>query len=134
MCIRDRNGDVYDRYWVRMMEFRQSLKIIDQALRKLPKGPVMTDNRKVAPPPRSELGHSMEAVIHHFKLWTEGFNAPKGEVYVPVESPRGELGVFMVGDGTPKPYRVHYRTPSFVNMQALHAFSKGLLVADLVGL
>jgi NADH-quinone oxidoreductase subunit D len=76
----------------------------------------------------------MEAVIHHFKLWTEGFNAPKGEVYVRVESPRGELGVLMVGDGGPKPYRVHYRTPSFVNMQALHAFSKGLLVADLVGL
>jgi len=128
------NGDVYDRYWVRMMEFRQSLKIIDQALRKLPKGPVMTDNRKVAPPPRSELGHSMEAVIHHFKLWTEGFNAPKGEVYVPVESPRGELGVFLVGNGGPKPQRVHWRTPSFVNLQALPVMSKNHYVADAVGI
>jgi NADH-quinone oxidoreductase subunit D len=128
------NGDVYARYWVRMQEFRQSLRIVDQALRRLPKGPVMTANRKVAPPPRSELGHSMEAVIHHFKLWTEGFNAPKGEVYVAVESPRGELGVFLVGDGGPKPRRVSWRGPSFVNLQALPVMSKNYFVADVVGI
>ncbi|MCC6188118.1 MAG: NADH dehydrogenase (quinone) subunit D [Anaerolineales bacterium] len=128
------NGDVYDRYLVRMQEFRESLKIVDQALRKLPKGPVMTSNRKVAPPPRSELGRSMEAVIHHFKLWTEGFNAPEGEVYVAVESPRGELGVFLAGNGGPKPHRVHWRTPSFNNLQALPLMSKGAFIADVVGI
>ena len=127
-------GDVYDRYWVRMQEFRQSLRIIEQALKKLPKGPVMTANRKVAPPPRSELGHSMEAVIHHFKLWTEGFNAPKGEVYVATESPRGELGVLLVGDGGPKPRRVGWRAPSFPNLQALPVMSKNYFVADVVGI
>ncbi len=128
------NGDVYDRYWVRMQEFRESLKIIDQALRKLPKGPVITSNRKVAPPPRSELGTSMEAVIHHFKLYTEGFNAPKGEVYVAVESPRGELGVFLAGNGGPRPHRVHWRTPSFVNLQPLNLMSANHYVADVVGI
>jgi NADH-quinone oxidoreductase subunit D len=129
-----RAGDVYDRYLIRMQEFRESMKIVDQALRKLPKGPVITANRKVAPPPRSELGRSMEAVIHHFKLWTEGFSAPKGEVYVAVESPRGELGVFLAGDGGPKPHRVHWRTPSFVNLQALPFMSADHFVADLVGI
>jgi NADH-quinone oxidoreductase subunit D len=130
------NGDVYDRYLVRMQEFRQSIRIIRQALEKLAKtkGPVITDNRKVAPPPRSELGTSMEAVIHHFKLWTEGFNAPKGEVYVATESPRGELGVFLVGNGGPKPHRVHWRTPSFVNLAALPVMSKDHYVADVVGI
>jgi NADH-quinone oxidoreductase subunit D len=128
------NGDVYDRYYVRMLEFRQSLRIIDQALKKLPKGPVMTDNRKVAPPPRSELGRSMEAVIHHFKLWTEGFNAPAGEVYVATESPRGELGVLLVGNGGPKPHRVYWRGPSFVNLQVLNLLSAGHYVADVVGI
>jgi NADH-quinone oxidoreductase subunit D len=130
----ENNGDVYDRYLVRMREFRESLKIVRQALKKLPKGPVMTDNRKVAPPPRSELGHSMEAVIHHFKLWTEGFNAPRGEVYVAVESPRGELGVFLAGNGGPMPHRVHWRTPSFVNLQAMPVMSKNHFVADLVAI
>jgi NADH-quinone oxidoreductase subunit D len=128
------NGDVYDRYMVRILEMRQSLKIIQQALERLPKGPFRSNNRKFVPPPRAELGTSMEAVIHHFKLWTEGFNAPKGEVYARVESPRGELGVLLVGDGGPRPYRVHFRTPSFVNMQALSSFTKGAFVADLVGI
>lgn len=130
------NGDVYDRYIVRMKEFRQSIRIIRQGLEKLAKtkGPVITDNRKVAPPPRSELGTSMEAVIHHFKLWTEGFNAPKGEVYVATESPRGELGVFLAGNGGPKPHRVHFRTPSFVNLAALPVMSKDHYVADVVGI
>ncbi len=128
------NGDTYDRYIVRMEEMRQSLRIVQQALVRLPEGPIRSNNRKFVPPPRSELGHSMEAVIHHFKLWTEGFSAPKGAVYVPVESPRGVLGCYLVGDGGPKPQRVHFRTPSFANLQALPMMSKGHLVADLVAI
>ena len=128
------DGDTYARYLVRMEEMRQSLRIVQQALDNLPGGPVRSDNRKYVPPPRSELATSMEAVIHHFKLWTEGFDLPKGAVYVPVESPRGELGVYLESDGGPKPYRVHWRTPSFVNLQALPLLSKGHLVADLVAL
>jgi len=128
------DGDVYARYWVRMEEMRQSLRIVRQALDKLPKGPVRSNNRKFVPPPRAELGTSMEAVIHHFKLWTEGFPAPKASVYVPVESPRGELGVFLEGDGGPKPYRCYWRTPSFLNLQVLPLLSKGHFVADLVAI
>ena len=127
-------GDVYARYVVRIEEMRQSLRIIQQALDKLPYGPVRSNNRKFVPPPRSAEGTSLEALIHHFKLWTEGFDAPKGSVYVPVESPRGELGVFLEGDGGPKPYRVHWRTPSFIHLQALPKLSQGLLVADLVAI
>ena len=125
-------GDTYARYIVRIQEFRESLKIIEQALNKLPMGPVRSDNRKFIPPPRSELGVSMEALIHHFKLWTEGFNAPKGSVYSAIESPRGELGVYLEGDGGPKPYRCHWRTPSFDNLSVLPKIVKGHLVADLV--
>ncbi len=125
-------GDVYDRYIVRMEEMRQSLRIIQQALDTLPGGLFRSDNRKFVPPPRSELGHSMEAVIHHFKLWTEGFRAPAGAVYVATESPRGVLGCYLVGDGGPNPYRVHFRTPSFANLQALPPLSQDLLIADLV--
>lgn len=128
------NGDVYSRYIVRMEEMRQSLRIVKQALDDLPYGPVRSNNRKFIPPPRSELGTSMEALIHHFKLWTEGFNAPKGSVYFPVESPRGELGVFLEGDGGPNPYRIHWRTPSFIHLQALPVLSRGHLVADLVAI
>ena len=128
------DGDVYARYWVRMQEMRQSLRIVRQALDKLPKGPVRSNNRKFVPPPRAELGTSMEAVIHHFKLWTEGFPAPKASVYVPIESPRGELGVFLEGDGGPKPYRCYWRTPSFLNLQVLPLLSKGHFVADLVAI
>ena len=127
-------GDVYARYIVRMKEMRESLKIVEQALDSLPGGPVRSDNRKFVPPPRAELGTSMEAVIHHFKLWTEGFPAPKASVYVPVESPRGELGVYLEGDGGPKPYRCYWRTPSFVNLQALPMLSEGHYVADLVAI
>jgi NADH-quinone oxidoreductase subunit D len=127
-------GDVYARYWVRMQEFRQSLRIVRQALDKLPKGPFRSNNRKFVPPPRAELGTSMEAVIHHFKLWTEGFSAPKASVYVAVESPRGELGVFLEGDGGPKPYRCYWRTPSFTNLQIVPLLSKNHLVADLVAI
>ena len=127
-------GDTYARYVVRMEEMRQSVRIVQQALDKLPFGPVRSNNRKFVPPPRSELSTSMEALIHHFKLWTEGFDAPKGSVYVAVESPRGELGVYLEGNGGPKPYRVYWRTPSFVNLQILPLLSKGYLVADLVAL
>ncbi|HNT25655.1 MAG TPA: NADH dehydrogenase (quinone) subunit D [Anaerolineales bacterium] len=128
------NGDVYDRYLVRMEEMRQSLRIVQQALDKLPYGPVRSNNRKFVPPPRAELGESMEAVIHHFKLWTEGFILPKGSVYSPIESPRGELGVYLESDGGPKPHRVHWRTPSFIHLQALPKLAKGHFVADLVGI
>ena len=93
-----------------------------------------SDNRKFVPPPRAELATSMEAVIHHFKLWTEGFPAPKASVYVEVESPRGELGCYLEGDGVPKPYRVHFRTPSFAVLQTLPMMSEGFLVADLVAI
>ncbi len=127
-------GDVYARYLVRMEEMRQSIRIIQQALGKLPLGPVRSSNYKFVPPPRSEIGTSMEALIHHFKLWTEGFNAPKGAIYSAVESPRGELGVYLESDGGPKPYRVHFRTPSFDNLQVLPAMSRGHLVADLVAI
>ncbi len=127
-------GDTYARYLVRMQEMRESLKIVRQALDKMPLGPVRSDNRKFVTPPRSELGISMEALIHHFKLWTEGFPAPKGSVYAAVESPRGELGVYLEGDGGPKPYRAHWRTPSFENLEILPVLAKGHLVADLVAI
>jgi NADH-quinone oxidoreductase subunit D len=127
-------GDTYDRYLVRMEEMRQSLRIIEQALNRLPGGAFISDNRKFVPPPRAELGTSMEAVIHHFKLWTEGFSAPKANVFFPVESPRGVLGCYLEGDGGPKPYRVHFRTPSFAHLQALPPMSRGHFVADLVAI
>lgn len=128
----DSGCDTYARYKVRVQEMRQSLRIVQQALDKLPMGPVRSNNRKYVPPPRSELGVSMEALIHHFKLWTEGFTPPKGSVYVGVESPRGELGVYLESDGSSHPYRVHWRTPSFTNLQTLPLIAKGHLVADLV--
>ena len=127
-------GDTYARYLVRIEEMRQCVRIIQQALDGLPFGPVRSNNRKFVPPPRSELGTSMEAVIHHFKLWTEGFQVPKGSVYVATESPKGELGVYLEADGGPKPYRCHWRTPSFANLQILPILAKGHLVADLVAL
>ena len=127
-------GDVYARYLVRLEEMRQSLRIVGQALDKLPMGAVRSNNFKFVPPPRSEIGVSMEALIHHFKLWTEGFNAPSGFVYTAVESPRGELGVYLESNGGPKPYRIHWRTPSFDNLQSLPLMSRGVLVADLVAI
>jgi NADH-quinone oxidoreductase subunit D len=127
-------GDTYARYVVRIEELRESLKIVEQALNRLPLGPVRSDNRKFVPPPRSELGVSMEALIHHFKLWTEGFPAPNASVYCAVESPRGELGVLLEGDGSAKPRRVHWRTPSFDNLSVLPKIVKGHLVADLVAI
>jgi NADH-quinone oxidoreductase subunit C/D len=125
-------GDVYARYIVRIAEMRQSLRIIQQAMDNLPDGPVWTADRKMALPPRQELDTSMEAVIHHFKLNTEGFIPPKGEVYDCVESPKGELGFYLVSDGTPIPYRLRVRTPSFVNLQSTDTMARGGFIADLV--
>ncbi len=129
-----KEGDVYARYLVRVKEMRESVKIVRQAIDKLPLGPVRSNNHKFVPPPRSEIGTSMEALIHHFKLWTDGFDAPKGYIYQAVESPRGELGVYLESDGGPKPYRVHWRTPSFDNLQAMPLMTKGVFVADLVAI
>jgi len=129
-----KGGDIFARYMVRMEEMRQSLRIIQQAMDTLPMGPVRSNNRKYVPPPRSEIGVSMESLIHHFKLWTEGFTPPVGSVYSAIESPRGELGVFLESDGSPKPYRVHYRTPSFSNLQILPLLTRGHFVADVVGI
>jgi NADH-quinone oxidoreductase subunit D len=125
-------GDCYDRYRVRMAEMRESLKIVEQALDGLPEGPYITTNRKVALPPRHELATSMEALIHHFKLVTEGFRVPPGEAYVAVESPRGELGCFVLADGSAKPSRVHMRDPSFVNLQSLSDMARGSVIADFI--
>jgi NADH:ubiquinone oxidoreductase subunit D len=126
------DGDTYARYLVHIEEMRQSVRIIEQALDNLPDGPVQTADRKMALPPRQELDTSMEAVIHHFKLMTEGFVAPKGEVYECVENPKGELGYYLVSDGTAIPYRLHIRTPSFVNLQSIDTMARGGLIADLV--
>jgi NADH-quinone oxidoreductase subunit D len=130
------HGDVYDRYYVRILEMRESIKILRQASDRLKKtgGPTRSQNRKFVPPPRSELGHSMEAVIHHFKLWTEGFSAPDEEVYVAIESPRGEIGLYLHGTGGNKPRRVHFKTPSFMHVSALPMLTKGHMIADLVGI
>jgi NADH-quinone oxidoreductase subunit D len=125
-------GDCFDRYLVRVAEMRQSVKICRQALDRMPAGPVHTSDRKVMPPPKEELAKSMEAVIHHFKLWTEGIRPPAGEAYVGVESPRGELGFYVVSDGTGRPIRVHERAPSFANLQALPKIVEGGVVADVV--
>jgi NADH-quinone oxidoreductase subunit D len=125
-------GDNWDRFMVRMQEMKESVKIIEQALDGLPEGPFITPNRKYALPPRHELATSMEALIHHFKLVTEGFRVPPGEVYYPLESPRGELACFVRADGSSKPARVHMRDPSFVNLQALKPMIQDLYVADLI--
>ena len=125
-------GDAYDRYIVRIREMRESLRIIEQALDGMPEGSHIADDRKVVLPPRDELATSMEALIHHFKLVTEGFPVPPGETYTAVESPRGELGCYLVADGSPKPHRCHIRDPSFVNLQALRPMARGGYLADLI--
>jgi len=125
-------GDNYDRYRVRLAEMRESIRIVSQALDGLPEGPFITGNRKVALPPRHELATSMEALIHHFKLVTEGFRVPPGEFYAPIESPRGELGCFVLADGSAKPARVHMRDPSFVNLQSLKEMGEGSYLADFI--
>jgi NADH-quinone oxidoreductase subunit D len=125
-------GDNYDRFHVRLAEMKESVRIIEQAVAGLPEGPYITDDRKYALPPRHELATSMEALIHHFKLVTEGFRVPPGEVYFPIESPRGELGCFVRSDGSAKPARVHMRDPSFVNLQALKPMCEDAYIADFI--
>jgi NADH-quinone oxidoreductase subunit D len=125
-------GDNWDRMVVRMLEMNESVRIVEQALDGLPEGMYITDNRKYALPPRHELATSMEALIHHFKLVTEGFRVPPGEVYYPIESPRGEMGIFLRSDGSSKPARVHMRDPSFVNLQAMRPMAKDLYIADFI--
>jgi NADH-quinone oxidoreductase subunit D len=127
-----KNGDVYDRYLCRMFEMRESVKISRQALDRLPGGPINVDDPKIVPPPKHRVKQSMEALIHHFKLWSEGFSVPPGEVYVSIESGKGELGCYLVSDGSNKPYRVHYRAPSLANLQALPRMVEGRMVADVV--
>jgi NADH-quinone oxidoreductase subunit D len=127
-----KTGDVYDRYVVRMAEMRQSHRIAIQALERLAPGPINVADPKLIPPPKHLLKRSMEALIHHFKLYAEGFSVPAGEVYQAIEAPKGELGAYLVSDGGNRPYRVHFRAPSFVNLQALPAMVKGRLVADVV--
>ena len=128
----EKNGDVYARYRVRVAEMRESLKIIQQLVDKMPGGDFKNMDPKLTPPPRDEMNRSMEAVIHHFKLVTQGYTVPAGEAYVAVESPRGELGVYVVSDGGTSPYRCHVRDPSFVNLQVLGPMVIGSLVADLI--
>jgi NADH-quinone oxidoreductase subunit D len=125
-------GDNFDRYSVRLNEIRESIKMIRQIALKMPPGDYRVQDRKVTPPPRARIDESMEALIHHFKIFTEGFRVPEGEVYVAIESPRGELGCYMVSDGTSKPYRMHIRGPSFVNLQVLPVLLRGGLMADAV--
>jgi NADH-quinone oxidoreductase subunit D len=125
-------GDAFDRYAIRLNEMRESLRIVRQILDKMPSGPYRTLDKKVTPPPRGRIDESMEALIHHFKIFTEGFKVPEGEVYVAVESPRGELGCYLVSDGSSKPYRLHIRGPSFVNLQSLPTMLRGGLIADAV--
>jgi NADH-quinone oxidoreductase subunit D len=127
-----KHGDCYDRYLVRIYELRESLKIIRQCLRDMPPGPVKVDDRKVAPPSRSEMKHSMEALIHHFKLYTEGYHVPEGETYTVVEAPKGEFGVYLVADGTNRPYRCKIRAPGFAHLQAMDLLCRGHMLADVV--
>ncbi|MCW2236690.1 NADH-quinone oxidoreductase subunit D [Azospirillum canadense] len=125
-------GDCWARYLVRMEEMRQSNRIIRQCLKELPDGPVRVEDRKVAPPPRGEMKRSMEALIHHFKLFTEGFHVPEGETYTAIEAPKGEFAVYLVSDGTNKPYRCKIRAPGFAHLQGLDFMSKGHMLADAV--
>ncbi len=126
------NGDVYDRYMIRMEEIRQSIRIVEQVAETMPKGDYRADDRKVTPPPRARIDESMEALIHHFKIFTEGFRVPPGETYVAVESPRGELGCYLVSVGEGRPWRMHIRAPSFYNLQALPVMMADTLVADTI--
>ena len=125
-------GDNFDRYAIRLNEIRESIRIVRQCIDLMPSGDYRSQDPKVTPPPRARIGESMEALIHHFKLFTEGFHVPEGEVYMAVESPRGELGCYLVSDGGPKPYRLHTRAPSFVNLQAVPLLMRGGMVSDAI--
>ena len=126
-----KHGDCYDRYLVRVEELRQSVRIIEQCLSHMPEGPVMTDNLKVAPPSRAQMKHDMEALIHHFKLYTEGYHVSAGETYTAVEAPKGEFGVYLVADGTNKPYRCKIRAPGFAFMQGMDFMARKHMLADI---
>ena len=128
------NGDVFDRYQIRLYEILESIKIVRQCVAKMPKGDYRIQDRKVTPPPRARIDESMEALIHHFKLFTEGFRVPPGETYSVVESPRGEIGCYLVSDGSPKPVRMHIRGPSFYNLQSMDAMVPGCMFADAVAI
>jgi NADH-quinone oxidoreductase subunit D len=127
-------GDVYSRYLVRMEEMRQSTRIIDQALDELPGGPVMAHAPKIVPPPKDKTLTQIESLIHHFLITEEGFHPPVGEIYMSVESPRGEMGYYLVSDGGPRPFRLKIRPPAFVNLEALSAMVQGRLLADLIAI
>ena len=127
-----KNGDCWDRYLVRIEEMRQSVRIMRQCLDEMPEGPIKTLDRKIAPPPRAEMKRSMEALIHHFKLYTEGYHVPAGETYTAVEAPKGEFGVYLVSDGSNKPYRCKIRAPGFAHLQGLDFMSRGHMLADVV--
>ena len=129
-----KHGDCFDRYLVRIEEMRQSLHIIRQAIEKMPEGKVKVDDRKIAPPPRAEMKESMEALIHHFKLYTEGYRVPEGETYTAVEAPKGEFAVYLVSDGTNNPYRCKIRAPGFAFLQGVEFMSKGHMLADMVAI
>ncbi|WP_138380157.1 NADH-quinone oxidoreductase subunit D [Luteithermobacter gelatinilyticus] len=129
-----KHGDCYDRFILRLEEMLQSVNIIKQCLEKMPEGPVLSENRKVAPPRRAEMKNSMEALIHHFKLYTEGFKVPEGEVYVAVEAPKGEFGVYLVSDGSNMPYRCKIRAPGFAHLQSMDHLAKGHMLADVPAL
>ncbi len=126
------NGDVYDRYLVRMLEMEQSLSIVRQALDGMPEGRWQVDDPKIVPPPKWQVATNMEALIHHFKLYTEGYRPPAGEIYQRIESPKGELGFYLVSDGSARPYRMHVRAPSFANLQALPRMIEGELLSDVI--
>jgi len=128
------NGDTYDRYLVRMDEMRQSLRIIEQCLNKMPAGEVRTDDNKIVPPKRSEMKESMEALIHHFKLNTEGFQVPPGATYTAIEAPKGEMGIYLVSDGSSRPYKCHIRAPGFAHLAGLDKVAKNHMIADLVAI
>lgn len=128
------NGDCYDRYLVRMAEIRQSISLVKQCIEKIPEGPIKTEDRKISPPPRAEMKESMEAMIHHFKLYSEGYHVPEGEAYTAVEAPKGEFGVYIVSDGTNRPYRCRIRAPGFAHLQALDFMAKGHMLADIAAI
>ena len=129
-----KHGDCYDRYLVRVEEMRQSVKIVQQCLNKLPSGPININNQKIVPPPRAEMKRSMEALIHHFKLYTEGYHVPSGEIYAAVEAPKGEFGVYLIADGSNHPYRCKIRAPGFAFLQGLDFMSRGHMLADIVAI
>ena len=126
------NGDCYDRYLIRIEEMRQSIHIIEQCLNNIPAGLIKVDDKKISPPPRAVMKYSMEALIHHFKLYSEGYNIPVGDTYTTVEAPKGEFGIYLLSDGTNRPYRCRIKAPGFLHLQALDYMSRGHMIADIV--